>query len=102
MQSAQLLVLWIGTLVSLVGTWITCTKLIFRLREGFPDVYAKIGSPKAWSRSAEFLWTLKPYEVALGPELRQLRRRSLIFVRFFLGCGLAFVSIIIGSAFLDR
>lgn len=99
MESAVLVALWIGVIASLVGTWIACTMLIFKLREGRPDIYAKIGSPSALSRGAEFLWSLRAYEADLGPELRKLRRVSLIFLLSFVAFGLIFVSIIIGSAF---
>lgn len=99
MESAVLVALWIGGFVSLVGTWIACTMLIFKLREGRPDVYAKVGSPSALSRGAEFLWSLRAYEADLGPELRKLRKVSLIFLLSFVAFGLIFVSIIIGSAF---
>lgn len=91
-----------GFVVCLIGSWITSAKLIFKLREGFPDIYAKIGSPSACSRSANFLWDLKPHESALDPDLRRLRVKSLIFLRLFIGLGLAFVGIIIATAFLDH
>ena len=79
MQTVLIIVLWLGFLVCIVGSYITSSMLIFRLREGRPVIYAKIGSPHAFSRSAEFLWRLKPYEDQLTARDIKLRRLSLIF-----------------------
>lgn len=98
MPTFVLVLLWIGAIVSLVGTWVACTMLIFRLREGCPDVYAKIGSPSALSRKVEFLWQLKAHESELSPDTLRLRRISAHFFLAFAGFGLVFVGSVIASA----
>jgi hypothetical protein len=99
MQPAMLVVLWIGAIASLIGAQVTRTMLVFKLREGRPDVYTKVGSPRAFSRKVEFLWSLKAYEDELGPHLRKLRKVSLAFGCLFVALVLIFVSIIIKGAF---
>ena len=94
-----LVLLWIGAIVSLIGSWVSCSMLVFRLREGYPDVYAKIGSPSALSRKAEFLWQLKDHESELNPDTLRLRTISVRFVRAFVSLVLAFVGIVIASTF---
>ena len=98
MPTFVLVFLWIGAIVSLIGTWVTCSMLIFRLREGFPNVYAKIGSPSALSRKAEFLWQLKAHESELNPDTVRLKKMSVRFVLAFTGFVLVFVGSVIASA----
>ncbi|MDR3447956.1 MULTISPECIES: hypothetical protein [unclassified Dyella] len=100
MPTFVLALLWIGAIVSLIGSWITCTMLIFRLREGYPDVYAKVGSPSALSRKAEFLWQLKAHESGLNSDTLRLKKVSVRFVLAFAGFVLVFVGSVIASALI--
>lgn len=99
MHAAVLFSLWIGAIASLIGAHVTGAMLVFKLREGHPDVYTKVGSPRAFSRKGEFLWSLKAYEDELGPDLCKLRKISLALGCSFVALVLIFVSIIIKGAF---
>lgn len=96
----MLLLLSMGTLACLGGAWITCTILIFRLRARFPDVYAKVGSPNAFTRKVDFLWALKPFEAEIGPDLQKLQRTTLIYVGLLTGLALLFIVVAVGSVIL--
>ena len=76
--------------------------LIFKLRESYPGVYAKIGSPSTLSRNTEFLWGLKSYECDLAPDVRRLRGITQRFFLLFAAFMLAFVGIVITSAFRGK
>lgn len=99
MPTFVLVLLWVGVIVSLIGAWVSCTMLIFRLRENYPDIYTKIGSPSALSRKVEFLWQLKAHEAVLSSDTLRLKKTSILFVIAFSGFGLVFVGIVIASAF---
>ena len=97
-----LLLLSLGTLTCLGAAWITCTTLIYRLRDRFPEVHAKVGSPNVLSRKVDFLWALKSYESEIGPELRKLKRMTLIYVGLLISLALVSVTVAIGGILLSN
>lgn len=68
------------TIAVMVALFIVRTKLVFRLRENYPQLHASVGSPIELSRSISFLWRLERYQVQLSAEDLKLLRLSLILV----------------------
>lgn len=80
MASALIFTLWASFVACVITLFVVSTKLIYRLREHYPDIYVGVGRPSALSRSLSFLWRLKPYENQLSPEDIKLLRWNLALV----------------------
>jgi hypothetical protein len=80
MASYLIAVLWTFLMAALTALFITRAKLIFRLRENYPNLYSNIGRPAGFSRSIEFLWQLRPYQSELSArDLKLLRLNLALF-----------------------
>jgi hypothetical protein len=97
-SSALVIVVWILFTVGMIMLFITSTKLIYRLREQYPDVYASVGRPRAFSRSVNFLWRLKPYESQLSPADVKLLRVNLALVYICSAAAVAFVIYVVSQS----
>ena len=73
------------TITVMVLLFIVRAKLVFRLRENYPQLYASVGSPIELSRSIGFLWRLEHYQAQLSANDLRLLRFSLILVYMSMG-----------------
>ena len=99
MISALIIGIWTLLAVSTVMLFIVSIKLIFRLRNLYPDVYVSVGRPSAFSRNVNFLWRLKPYENRLNPADVRLLHLNLTLVYICAIAVLAFVVYVACQAF---
>lgn len=64
----------------MTALFIVRAKLVFRLREHYPQLHASVGSPIELSRSISFLWRLERYESQLSMSDLKLLRLNLVLV----------------------
>lgn len=100
MISDLIIAVWVLFAVSMVMLFVMSIKLIFRLRDRYPDVYVSVGRPSAFSRNVNFLWRLKPYENQLTPADVKLLRLNLTLVYICAVAALAFVVYVACQAFI--
>lgn len=93
--------IWTLSLISMVMLFIFSTKLIYRLRYKYPDIYISVGRPSEFSRNINFLWRLKPYEDQLSPDDVKLLRLNLILVYICTAVVFLFVVYVISQTFVS-
>lgn len=83
MNFTQMFVLlWVLVAVLMIAFSVTKSRLIFRLRELYPAIYAQVGNPRAFSRSTEFLWRLNGFLSELSSKDRALRKTAVSLLFF--------------------
>lgn len=68
------------TIAVMVALFIVRTKLVYRLRENYPQLHACVGRPIEISRSIGFLWRLERHKVQLSKKDLNLLRLNLLLV----------------------